>query len=80
MAEAEHDAVFGVGATPIIAQRGELDAAGGGAGDDGRVAQQYRVEATVNGEELGAIDGAKRFGYEVAAALVGAAHAAGVAS
>ena len=51
MAEAEDDAVFGVGATPIIAQRGEFDAAGGGARDHGRIAQQYRVEATVDGKE-----------------------------
>ena len=80
MAETEDDAVFGVGAAPIIAQRGELDASGGGAGDHGWVAQQYRVKATVDGEELRTIDGAKRFGYEVAAAFVGAAHAAGVAS
>ena len=80
MAEAEDDAVFGVGAAPIVAQRGELNAAGGGAGDYGRIAQQDRVEATVDGEELGAIDGAKRFGYQVAAAFIGAAHAAGVAS
>ena len=80
VAEAEHDAVFGVGAAPVIAQWGEFDAAGGGAGDYGRITQQDRVEATVDGEELGTIDGAKRFGYQVAAAFIGAAHAARVAS
>ena len=63
VAEAEDDAVFGVGASPIIAQRGEFDAAGGGARNNGRIAQKDRVEATVDGQELGAIDGAQRFGH-----------------
>ena len=63
MAEAEYNAVFGISAAPVIAQWGEFDAAGGGAGDNGRIAQQDRVEAAVDGEELGAIDGAQRFGH-----------------
>ena len=70
MAEAEDDAVFSVGAAPIIAQRGELDAAGGGAGNNGRIAQKDRVEATVDGEKLGAIDGAERFSNQVATCLL----------